>query len=305
VVDLLRRPGGRRPRGARAGLCSRIGFYGRRANGQMGLDPPNPVEAPGPRVDGSAVVAGSFWKPWTNAVRSLRHTDAVDQLPRRDPLAEAGSSAPGSHANPGRRVSSGWQWRTPTVSARIESSQCQNPPPSTAALDQPHPLKADSHKVHYAKNRPIRHSLVFKSPLRNAAASFRPLRRFRRPQWPPDRRFYQWPSELGLNGHGNTRDGRLRSNPHTKSEQLGEPGCGPAVVTLRAGTTALLLSLTPNHLAPAKRQLAIRPCFIRFVIVLHRGGSMAVVIGGHRIYSRSGVHPQILHFLQVPLLAIG
>src|ERR1700731_1614833 len=78
--------------------------------------------------------------------------------------------------------------------------------------DQPRRLKADSHKVHYAKNRPIRHSLVFKSPLRTAAASFRPLRRFRRPQWPPDRRFYQWPSELGLNGHGNTRDGRLRSN---------------------------------------------------------------------------------------------
>ena len=36
--------------------------------------------------------------------------------------------------------------------------------------------------------------------------------------------------------------------------------------------------LTPNQLAPAKRQLAIGPCFIRCVIVLHRGRSMAVVI---------------------------
>jgi hypothetical protein len=69
-----------------------------------------------------------------------------------------------------------------------------------------------------------------------------------------------------------------RRQIHKKSEQLGEPGCGPAVVTLRAGTTALLLSLTPNHLTPAKRQLAIRPCCIRCVIVLHRGRSMAVVI---------------------------
>ena len=38
------------------------------------------------------------------------------------------------------------------------------------------------------------------------------LRHVRRPQWSPDRRFFQWPSELGLDGHGNTRDGRLRLN---------------------------------------------------------------------------------------------
>jgi hypothetical protein len=63
--------------GARAGLCSRIGFYGRRAKrDKWALDPPNPVEAPG---RGS----GGIWRAFpaiSAAGRNLRCPDVAAEL---------------------------------------------------------------------------------------------------------------------------------------------------------------------------------------------------------------------------------
>jgi hypothetical protein len=47
-------------------------------------------------------------------------------------------------------------------------------------------------------------SRAFKSSSRNAAASFLPLPHPAASMGRRMERFYQWPSELGLNGHGNT-----------------------------------------------------------------------------------------------------
>jgi hypothetical protein len=49
------------------------------------------------------------------------------------------------------------------------------------------PLKADSHKVHYAKNRPIRHSPVFSSRYETRPRHSGPSDTSGGPQWPPDR----------------------------------------------------------------------------------------------------------------------
>jgi hypothetical protein len=84
--------------------------------------------------------------------------------------------------------------------------------------------------------------------------------------WPPSRKSFQWTSESHLNGHENTRDGRLSANPTTSRHNQKHPVVAPHLshfiqVPMRtnANLSRLLRILASQRLAldPHSRNLYV------------------------------------------------